>query len=109
MIARDAFGAIVIALVYCAVFMAVFWVVMTLGDSSGTQGPLQRFAAAVLAVLGFPVISPFLYFNWFSRLMLHEFLGAMIRLAFLNGLLWGVVLVWAHRKLLNRLGRTRLL
>jgi hypothetical protein len=107
MMVRDVFGALVIAVIYCALFMAVLWIAMALGD--GPHGTLQRIVIVVLAILSFPLIAPFLYFDWLSPLAAQDFVGAMIRFAFLNGLIWGFIIVWVHRKLLKRLGRTRLL
>ena len=102
MLVRDLFGALVIAVIYFAVFMAVFWIAMALGE--GPPGPSEKIATVVVAILSFPVISPFLYLDWLALSI-----GDIIRLAFLNGLLWGSFIVWVHRKLLNRTGRTRLL
>jgi hypothetical protein len=98
MMARDFFGALVIAVIYCALFLAVFWI-----GIEGPPGPLQKIVTVVVAILSFPLISLFLYLASPALSI-----GDVIRLAVLNGLLWGSAIVWAHRKLLNRLGRTRL-
>jgi hypothetical protein len=106
MMARDLFGIAVITVIYCAVFLALFWIAMAAGEG---HGPLATLSAGTVAILSFPLISPFLYFDSFFRVIAQEPVRALIRLAFLNGLLWGSFIVWAHRKMLKRLGRTRLL
>jgi hypothetical protein len=105
MIARDLFGALVIAAIYFAVFMAFFWIAMVLGE--GPPGRLERIVTAVVAILSFPSISPFLYVDSLTSAIADQ--ATLIRLAILNGLLWGFFIVWVRRKLLNRLGQTRLL
>jgi hypothetical protein len=105
MMARDLFGIAVITVIYCAVFMAVLWIAMA-GEG---HGPMTTLSAVTVAILSFPLITPFLYLDSFFPIIAHEPVRALIRLAFLNGLLWGALIVWVHRKILNRIGKTRLL
>jgi hypothetical protein len=104
--ARDLFGIALFIVIYVTVFMAVFGIVMAAGDSSGQSRALERIAAVVVAILSFPLISPFLYIGALSSAIVD--VGTVLRLAILNGLFWGFLLASVRRKLLKRSGRTRL-
>jgi hypothetical protein len=101
--ARNIFGVALFTVIYVVVFMAVLWIAMAAGEGNG---PLATLSAVAFAILSFPLVTPFLYID-----SLGSAIGdvpTVIRLAILNGLLWGCYLAWVRRKMLKRLGKTRL-
>jgi hypothetical protein len=102
--ARDIFGVALFTVIYVVVFMAVLWLAMVAGEG---HGPLATLSAVAFAILSFPLVTPFLYMDSLGSAIGD--VSTIIRLAILNGLFWGCFLAWVRRRLLNRLGRTRLL